>query len=90
MFAIQDDIAQAIASALQTKLSVAPAVLRRYTPNLPAYDAYLKALHDMGHRTPELLAPAREWLEQAIALDPQFALAHSTLGFYYLRQAIPG
>jgi serine/threonine protein kinase len=90
VFAIQDDIAQAIASALQTKLSVAPAVLRRYTPNLPAYDAYLKALHDMGHRTPEQLAPAREWLEQAIALDPQFALAHSTLGYYFLRQALPG
>jgi serine/threonine-protein kinase len=90
VFAIQDDIAQAIASALQTKLSVAPAVLRRYTPNLPAYDAYLKALHDMGHKTPEQLAPARKWLEQAIAFDPHFALAHSTLGFYFLRQAVSG
>jgi len=90
VFAIQDDIAMAIASALQTKLSVAPVALRRYMPNLPAYDAYLKALHDMGHKTPEQLAPARKWLEQAIALDPQFALAHSTLGFYFLRQALPG
>ena len=90
VFAIQDDIAQAISSALQTKLSVAPAVLPRYMPNLPAYDAYLKALHDMGHKPPEQLAPARKWLEQAIALDPQFALAQSTLGFYFLRQALPG
>ena len=47
VFAIQDDIAAAIASALQTKLSVAPAALRRYTPNLPAYEAYPEsaALH---------------------------------------------
>jgi TolB-like protein len=90
VFAIQDDIAAAIASALQTKLSVAPAALRRYVPNLPAYDAYLKALHDMGRRTPDQLAPAREWLERSIALDPQFALAHSTLGFYHLRLALPG
>src|SRR5207302_7312791 len=35
VFAIQDDIAQEIASALQPKLSVAPGVPRRYTPNLP-------------------------------------------------------
>ena len=90
VFAIQDDIAQAIASALQTKLSVAPAVLRRYTPNLPAYEAYLKALHDIGHKTPDRLARAREWLEQAVALDPKFALAHNALGFYYLRLALPG
>jgi serine/threonine protein kinase/Tfp pilus assembly protein PilF len=90
VFGIQDDIALAIASALQTKLSVAPAVSRRYTPNLPAYDAYLKALHDMGHKTPDQLTPAKKWLEQAIALDPQFALAHSTLGFYFLRLALPG
>jgi serine/threonine-protein kinase len=90
VFAIQDDIAAAIASALQTKLSVAPAALRRYVPNLPAYDAYLKALHDMGRRTPDQLAPAKEWLERSIALDPQFALAHSTLGFYHLRLALPG
>jgi eukaryotic-like serine/threonine-protein kinase len=90
VFAIQDDIAQAIASALQTKLSVAPAVIRRYTPNLPAYEAYLKALHHLGHVTPDQLARAKEWLEQAIALDPQFALAHNALGFYYLRLALPG
>ena len=90
VFAIQDDIAQAIASALQTKLSMAPVVVRRYTPNLPAYEAYLKALHDMGYTTPDQLARAKESLEQAIALDPQFALAHSTLGFYFLRLALPG
>jgi serine/threonine-protein kinase len=90
VFAVQDDIAQAIASALQAKLSAEPAAIRRYTPNLPAYEAYLKALHDMGQMTPEKLARSKEWLEQAIALDPGFALAHSTLGFHFLRLALPG
>ncbi len=54
VFAVQDEIAAAIAAALQVKLSVAPAAQRHYTPNLPAYDAYLKARHYWGKVTPEI------------------------------------
>ena len=42
VFAIQDDIAQAIAGALQLKLAAKPA---RHTPDFPAYEALLKARH---------------------------------------------
>ncbi len=42
VFAIQDDIAQAIAGALQLKLVSKPA---RHTPDFPAYEALLKARH---------------------------------------------
>ena len=42
VFAIQDDIAQAIAGALQLKLTAKPA---RHTPSFPAYEALLKARH---------------------------------------------
>ena len=42
VFAIQDDIAQAIAGALQLKLVSKPA---RHTPSFPAYEALLKARH---------------------------------------------
>ena len=90
VFAIQDEIAQAIAGALQVKLSGGGAVLRRYTPKLPAYEAYLKGLHSLGNVVPDKLAQSKEWLEQAIALDPGYALAHSALGHYFLRQALPG
>src|SRR5580704_3958596 len=45
LFDLQDEIAQAIASALQVKLSGAPAPLQNYKPNLPAYEALLKARH---------------------------------------------
>jgi serine/threonine-protein kinase len=90
VFAIQDEIAQAIGAALQVKLSGRSAALRRYTPNLPAYESYLKALHSLGSVEPGKLARSKEWLEQAIALDPGFALAHSALGHYFLRQAVPG
>ena len=57
VFAIQDDIAAAIASALQTKLSVAPAALRDTPRTFPRTTRTLKALHDMGQKTPEQLAP---------------------------------
>jgi tetratricopeptide (TPR) repeat protein len=76
VFAIQDEIAAAIAGALQVKLSVEPAVRRRHEPNLAAYEAYLKARYHFGKLRPESLARSKEYLEQAIALDPEFALAH--------------
>jgi eukaryotic-like serine/threonine-protein kinase len=87
VFAIQDEIAQAIAGALQVKLSGSSEARQRYTPNLPAYEAYLKALHHAQKVTPDALARSREYYEQAIALDPKFALAHSMFGFLFAQLA---
>lgn len=53
VFAVQDEIAAAIAGTLKTKLSAGPAPVRQYTPTLPAYEAYLKALHSQWKVTPE-------------------------------------
>ncbi len=88
VFAVQDEMAAAIAGALQTKLAVPPAVLPRYTPNLPAYEAYLKAQHHWLKITPESLARSKECYEQAIALDPGFALAHTGLANYFLMMTV--
>lgn len=87
VFAIQDEIAQAIAVALKVKLSAQPAALRRHTPSLPAYEAFLKARHFMRKLTPEPAARAKECLQQAIALDPEFALAQAELGMYFIHLA---
>jgi serine/threonine-protein kinase len=87
VFAIQDEIAQAVAMALQVTLSVG-STLRRYTPALPAYEAYLKARHHWAKTTPESLARSRDYYEQAIALDPEFALAHIGLADYFLLMTI--
>jgi len=84
VFGVQDEIAAAIAEALQVKLLMAPAELRQYTPNLPAYEAYLKARHHLAKVTPEALARGKECYEQAIALDAGFALAHIGFAEYYL------
>lgn len=87
VFAVQDEIAGAIARALQVTLSSSGVEQRRYTPDLASYEAYLKALHEAGKLTPEALARSQEWFEQAIARDPNFALAHSMFAFHYSQLA---
>jgi TolB-like protein len=84
VFDVQDEIATAITAALQGRLSVAFPSPRSYTPGLSAYEAYLKARYHWGKITPKGLAHSKEYYEQAIALDPGFALAHVGLADYYL------
>jgi TolB-like protein len=76
VFAVQDEIAAAISKALQVRLTPQAAAKPRYTPKLPAYDALLKARHFHWKITAESIDQAKFFYEQAIALDPQFALAH--------------
>ncbi|HYM13697.1 MAG TPA: winged helix-turn-helix domain-containing protein [Bryobacterales bacterium] len=87
IFAIQDEIAQAIASALQIQLS---AISSPYTPRLPAYEAYLKARHCMAAFTRESLLRSRDFCERAIALDAGFAPAHSGLAASFVLSVLPG
>ena len=81
VFAIQDDIAQAIAGALELKLVSKPG---RHTPDFPAYEALLKARHHSRSYQPEAHARAKEYCEQSIALDPAYAAPHALLGFNLL------
>jgi serine/threonine-protein kinase len=87
IFDIQDDIAQAIASALRVQLLGARS---QYTPRLPTYEAYLKARHYMAAMTRQALARSIESYDRAIALDSGFAAAHSGLAISYLSAVLPG
>jgi tetratricopeptide (TPR) repeat protein len=90
VFAIQDEIAAAIASTLQVKLSPGRIERRRYEPNPAAHEPYLKARHLWGRLDPESLVRCKRYLEQAVALDPQFALAHCGYADHYLLLAASG
>jgi TolB-like protein/Tfp pilus assembly protein PilF/predicted Ser/Thr protein kinase len=91
VFAVQDEVAAAIAGVLQTKLVVQPAAPRRHTPKPAAYEAYLKARHYQWKLSRESLAQAQEYYEQAIALDPDFALAQvGYADFCLLRASLGG
>jgi serine/threonine protein kinase/Tfp pilus assembly protein PilF len=87
LFDLQDEIAQAIASALHVKLSGTPAP---YKPSLPAYEALLKARYFYGTFRPDLLPQAKQCFEQAIALDPKFSLARCEYGNYFWGMALAG
>ena len=90
VFALQDEIAGAIATALTTKLAVKSEVSRQHTPILGAYEAVLRARYYLNKVTPESMARARECLQQAIAIDPEYALPHSVLGGCYVSPAVYG
>ena len=85
VFAVQDEIAAAITTVLQVKLSgTRTDVSPRHAPSVPAYEAYLKARHHWGKVTPEAMERSKEWYERTIALDPEFALGHIGLADYFL------
>lgn len=81
VFAIQAEIAKAVANA--TRVALSPAQAKRLaagsTRNLLAYEAFLQgkllAAHDRA--TPERFAAALAQFDRAIALDPEFAQAHA-------------
>ena len=85
VFAIQDEIAQAIARSLQLTL-VGPPADRPHTPQLPAYDAVLRGRHHLFKLSPETWMRAKACFEQAIALDPVYADAHAylSLGYFFM------
>src|SRR6185503_3392107 len=85
--------------ALEVKLSPKAHVSSRHTPTVPAYEALLRAKHFHWKVTAESMEQAKGFYEQAIALDPQFALAQTlyadylfgrtTVGMTRLREAAP-
>ena len=87
IFAVQDEIAAAIAGALKLKLAPAP---ERRMPSLPAYEAYLRYRYYQWRFTPEDSQRSKECLEQALALDPAFALPYVGLADYHLALAAVG
>ena len=87
VFALQDNITRKIILALEMKLtpSEEKAVADKGTKNLEAYDAYLKGLQSYRLLTAESLADARENLEKAVNLDPEFSKAYAALAGVYWR-----
>jgi tetratricopeptide (TPR) repeat protein len=74
IFAIQDEIANAIVAALRETLgenAKAPVVVRADTENLQAYDLYLKARELFIARSE--LSESVRLFERAVELDPSFA-----------------
>src|SRR6266550_2783727 len=81
VFAVESEIAKAVAERLQAKLTgTAEHVLAsRPTENPEAHQLYLKGRYFWNKRTTENLKKAIDYFEQAIGKDPAYALAYSGL-----------
>jgi serine/threonine-protein kinase len=80
VFAVQEEVAGAIAEKLSVELSsAAPHKGHRSTGNLAAYNLYLQGRYHIGQRTIEGLRLAVEFFERAIIEDEHYAEAYAGL-----------
>jgi TolB-like protein/Flp pilus assembly protein TadD len=81
VFAIQDEIAQQVRSALKISLATGDSTGfgRGGTASSDAYEYYLRG-RALLRRHGELRLDARQMFQRSIAFDPDFALAHAGLG----------
>ena len=81
IFAVQSDIAKTVADTLQAKLtgSEKTAISKEPTANTEAYELYHKGRSLWGKRTGDNIPKAIAFYEQAIARDPNYALAYAGL-----------
>ena len=81
VFEVQDEIARKIAAALRVQLSPQEqaALAAKPTDNLQAYDLYLRGKSYARRLTRQDLEFALQMFENAVALDPRFALAHAAI-----------
>src|SRR5690349_6258262 len=78
VFAVQDAISQKVADALALRLSgeEKERLTRRYTDNVEAYQLYLTGRYHWTKFTPPDIRKGIGFFQQAIELDPKYALAY--------------
>ncbi len=81
IFAVQDAISEKTAEALELTLTgeQRQRLRKHFTQNKEAYQLYLKGRYLWARRTAEDLQKAIGYFQQAIARDPQYALAYAGL-----------
>jgi adenylate cyclase len=92
VFALQDEVAVAVVSAIQPKLlqtEIATATRRR-PGNFTAYDSYLRAMQQVYLLTREGLAEAIRLARCALELDPRFGLAAALAGTCHMQNVLWG
>ena len=89
IFAIQDEISEAIVGALEVKL-VRRTGQPAHTPDIESYTAYLEGRYHFSQYTASGIARSLECFERAIALDPDYAAAHAGLAEIYIYKTLFG
>jgi TolB-like protein/Flp pilus assembly protein TadD len=92
VFSVQDSISERAAHALVTQLSgdEAQRVARHYTDNVQAYQLYLEGRYYWAKFSEDGVKRAIDYFNQAIAIDPNYALAYTGLAESYSVQGAMG
>ena len=92
IFALQDEITLSVVGAIEPSLRQAEiARAKRKRPeNLDAYDLYLRALPHAQIAMPGDSEKALEWLHRSLALEPDYAAAHSLAAWCYEQRYLRG
>lgn len=87
---LQTEIARDVSANLKPKLSGADErrLAKNYTVNPEAYQLYLKGRDHAGRFTPSEMQRAISFYQQAIELDPNYALAYVKLSNAYINLAL--
>ena len=85
IFKVQDDVSERVVDALALQLTgeERKSLAKRYTGNLEAYKLYLRGRYFWDKRSKDDLLKAIEYFNQAIAVDPNYALAYAGLALCY-------
>ena len=85
VLALQNEVAQDVATQIRLTLSPSETARLNGTPNVDpeAYDAYLRGLVYWSQRTPDGTAKSLDYFQQAIRKSPDFALAYAGLANAY-------
>jgi len=88
LFALQDEITLKIISALSVKLTEGEqAAIRRTTENFEAWGYCVKGIGLFEHFSKEDNSQAREYLEKAVMIDPEYAFAWTMLAWVHVIDA---
>jgi len=83
IFAVQDEITTSTVAAIEPSLRQAEIerAKRKHPENLDAYDLVLRAMSLSNSGMPDGALQAMPLLERALALDPNYALAHGQIAY---------
>ena len=84
VFAVQDRVSEQVAAALAVRLTgeQREVLVKRYTNNTQAYELFIKGAYSGG--TEEGRKKSIEYFQQAIGLDPGYALAYAAMANKYI------
>lgn len=92
IFTVQDAVAEKVANALALQLGSEERLrlTKRYTENVEAYEFYLKGRYHVSKLTLPDMQKGVTYFQQALVIDPSYALAHVGLANAFLRISIAG